>query len=97
MFNIIFTKNGRKDCTEVIAKIDTGLGRNIERPILSFSFNCAYQYVAELLQRFLEESLDEAITDAHRRAYEQGWEDHRKKRRKKKEFSCIFTEREIGW
>ena len=84
MSMIYFATNGKKDCTTVICRVNTGL--DIELPVLLFTWECGSQYAAALLVKHLQENLHEMIEQCHRNGYNQGWQDAKAKKRKKTDF-----------
>ena len=93
MFDISFSRNGDRKCTQVVAKIATDL--NVEKSTLCFEWECGTQYAAELLRIHLEKKYHDLIEAAHRTAYEQGYKDGRGRKRKKTWFSHCFQKDRI--
>lgn len=92
MFGINFTRNGDKECTQVVARIETDL--DVKKSVLEFTWECGTQYAAELLRVHLGEKYHALITAAHRNAYEQGYKDGRGRKRKKTWFSRCFQKKD---
>ncbi|MCK4499669.1 hypothetical protein KAU11_04185 [Candidatus Babeliales bacterium] len=89
MFSIYFTRNGDKECTQVIAQIKTDL--DVEKSVLSFTWECEKQYAAELLRIHLDKKLGDYLHDITKKAYEEGYKDGKNKQKKKLWFSRNFT------
>jgi len=89
MFDIQFTRNGDKECTQVIARIETDL--DVKKSILEFTWECGTQYAAELLRIYLSKKLGDYLHATTKKAYEEGYKDGKNKQRKKLWFSRNFT------
>lgn len=93
MFSIDFTRNGDKKCTQVIAQIATDL--DVEKSVLSFSWECGRQYIAELLRMHLDKKLGDYLHDTTKKAYEESYKDGKNKQKKKLWFSRNFTKERV--
>ena len=92
---ITFTQNGSKDCTQVFAKIHTGLPTST--PVFPFAWDCEDAEYAVLLVAHLQKRLRNTIERAHRLAYERGWKDAKsKKARRATDFADYFLESADG-
>lgn len=81
----------KREGTQVILNVASDI--RIERNVFAFTFNCANEYSAALLEEHLRELLNDTVEAMRKAEYNAGWDDAKKRKEKRDWFSIYFDNR----